>query len=172
MVSKVRPHDEHSHDLDSTAEDTPLLKSFPEPLGSASPSHAKHLQSYVLTIMILFIFVVDFAIFLQTAPRTRVIESIICNNFYREHDPSQIGDKGVVDERLCKIDPVQGELAMLAGWGDFFDNLPGMAFASPYLSPRVDCISLRAVPRNSFRDLGRSLRKEMAASTEQCFYIP
>ena len=43
----------------------------------------------------------------------RVIEARYCHVYYSKHDPSAIGDDGVVEETRCKIDIVQEQLASL-----------------------------------------------------------
>ena len=78
----------------------------------------------------LLVFLFDFSGSLTGASTLRIYESILCRSYYNIADPSQIDDGGVVDERLCKIDPVQEELAALTGWESFFDTLPGESLSS------------------------------------------
>ena len=54
-----------------------------------------------------------------------VYESIICSEYYGITDPSLLSSNGYVEERYCKVAPIQEELALLRGWQDFFDYLPG-----------------------------------------------
>lgn len=72
------------------------------------------------------VFLLDLSASLMTAPNMRIMESILCHDFYKKAKPSLIGSHGVVDEKYCKINPVQENLAFLNGWDSFFANLPGM----------------------------------------------
>ena len=64
-----------------------------------------------------------------------VYESIICSKYYGVSDPSLLGSNGYVEERYCKVAPIQEELAFLRGWQDFFDYLPGtIAFENNSMS--------------------------------------
>ena len=69
---------------------------------------------------------------LFVAPRIRLFESVICTSFYRDTDPSVLGPGGEVPEKLCKIDPVQDQVASLLGWQYFFDSLPAILLPLPY----------------------------------------
>jgi hypothetical protein len=67
------------------------------------------------------------AAFLSITPQIRLFESIICENYYKAHDPSVIRPDGSIPEALCKVESVQGELAMLDGFKSLFMNIPGSA---------------------------------------------
>jgi MFS family permease len=77
--------------------------------------------------------------FLAEPPRTRIFEANICLSYYREHDASVIGPDGTIPESQCKIDAVQQKMAMIFGWQDMFDALPGILLAVPFgtLADRV-----------------------------------
>ena len=65
---------------------------------------------------------------LQTTPRLRAIESVVCRTHYRKYDPSVIDPfNDSVPEELCKIAQVQTDLALLLGWDAFFQNIPGQS---------------------------------------------
>ncbi|KAI5814503.1 major facilitator superfamily domain-containing protein [Pyronema omphalodes] len=72
------------------------------------------------------------AAFLSITPQIRLFESIICENYYKAHDPSVIRPDGSIPEALCKVESVQGELAMLDGFKSLFTNIPGVLLAIPY----------------------------------------
>ena len=71
------------------------------------------------------VFLVDFGANVFGAPWLRLYESIVCRNFYEKFDTSMIGGNGMVDERYCKVNPVQEELALLVGWQTFVNFFPG-----------------------------------------------
>lgn len=82
-------------------------------------------QLYTLGIVMVLVFLFNFSGSLTGASTLRIFESIICHSYYKTNDPSRIGDGGIVDEQLCKVDAVQEELAVLTGWESFFNTLPG-----------------------------------------------
>lgn len=59
------------------------------------------------------------------APMTRIFESITCLHYYKEHDPTIIGKNGYIPEELCKNKEIQGEVAIVKGYGELFDALSG-----------------------------------------------
>lgn len=86
-----------------------------------------------------FVAILTLADGLNVSPTKRLMESILCYEYYERHDPSKIllsrdqvrpGALGGVDELLCKIAPVQASVASLAGWQTFFDGFPGMLRSS------------------------------------------
>jgi MFS family permease len=73
-------------------------------------------------------------------PQTRIYESIICYQHYEHNDPSKInlprwlagpGALNAIDEKWCKVDVVQGDLAMLVGYQQLFEGVPGLLLAIP-----------------------------------------
>ncbi|KAJ5655118.1 MFS general substrate transporter [Penicillium lividum] len=68
--------------------------------------------------------------FISAAPQLRLLESIICEQYYRDSQ-SPVSTQEI-PEHLCKEEPVQAALAQLLGWQSFFDNIPGLFLALPY----------------------------------------
>ncbi|KAH7091603.1 hypothetical protein FB567DRAFT_490630 [Paraphoma chrysanthemicola] len=93
----------------------------------------------LVSLALFLVAIVDMGAFLAEPPRTRIFEANLCLSYYREHDVSVIGADGSIPETLCKIDAVQQKLAMIFGWQDLFDALPGMVLAVPFgtLADRV-----------------------------------
>ena len=52
---------------------------------------------------------------LYNLPLNRVIERRLCDEHYAKHDPSVVGLDGSIPEKMCKVDEVQRQLAMLQG---------------------------------------------------------
>ncbi|CAO2654049.1 Nn.00g107820.m01.CDS01 [Neocucurbitaria sp. VM-36] len=126
MVSQSSPRgsvEEHAPFLTETDIATPL---------AALPPPKK--KPWVLLVLLIFalVAIVDIGAFLAEPPKTRVFEANLCLTYYREHDPSAIGKDGAVPEQLCKVDEVQQKLAMIFGWQDMFDALPGILLAVPF----------------------------------------
>ena len=107
----------------------------------APPPPPKKRKPWVLLVVLclFLITIVDMGAFLAEPPKTRIFEAKICLAYYSEHDASAIGADGKVPEALCKIDSVQQTLAMIFGWQDMFDALPGILLAVPFgtLADRV-----------------------------------
>ncbi|KAH7305250.1 major facilitator superfamily domain-containing protein [Stachybotrys elegans] len=91
----------------------------------------------ILTVVVLFVALGDE---LLDSPMTRITEAVICYRHYEHADPSKLligrdgigpGAIGGVDERHCKADAVQSELALLRGWQYSFDSIPGLLLAVP-----------------------------------------
>lgn len=124
----------------SVEEGAPLL-SPTEANTSTKTSIPRQKKPWLLLVVlcILMIAVIDMGAFLADPPKTRIFEANICLSYYREHDASAIGDDGSVPEQRCKIDAVQQKLAMIFGWQDTFDALPGIMLAVPFgtLADRV-----------------------------------
>lgn len=65
----------------------------------------------------------------------------VCRDYYREHDPSVIGPPPLsyVDEKLCKLNRIQADLAYLGAVKGMLATIPGILFTIPYghLSDRI-----------------------------------
>lgn len=90
----------------------------------------------VVLLCTLCILTIDVGIFLQMAPLTRILESIVCRSYYQE-----LGQFiGGIPESECKLSAIQGRLAMLKGWSALSDCLPS--------KPRKEFVNcLLTVPR-------------------------
>jgi hypothetical protein len=122
-------------------EGAPLLLPTESHASLELPRAAKKTKPWVVLVVLclLLIAIVDMGAFLAEPPKTRIFEANICLEYYRAHDASVIDEHGNVPEKLCKIDAVQQKLAMIFGWQDTFDALPGVLLAIPFgtLADRV-----------------------------------
>ncbi|KAI1360575.1 major facilitator superfamily domain-containing protein [Xylaria arbuscula] len=87
---------------------------------------------YVVLACIAIAIVSETGEFLFMAPRVRLFESVSCERYYLEHDPSVIRPDGSVPEYKCKINPVQDEVASVLGWQLFFDSIPAIILPLPF----------------------------------------
>jgi MFS family permease len=87
----------------------------------------------VLALVCILLLLIDISGFLGLAPQTQIFEDIICQNYYDSIDkqPNQSYPPISGDER-CKIEPIQSELAMILGYKDTLDQLPGIFFGVAY----------------------------------------
>ena len=99
----------------------------PSLLGNVSPPRkTRRLRVFALTVIMSVTAMLVLAASIGAAPELRLFESIICHDYYKVADPRWIDGNGFVEEKYCKVDKVQEQLALLLGWATFFDNLPGM----------------------------------------------
>jgi len=135
-------HDEQLSDRlrDGNPETEPLLtldgqreNAVKPPL--SAPSHQTRCTwpwIYVVLACIVVAITSEVGEYLYTAPRVRLFESVSCTRYYLEHDPSVVGPDGSVPESLCKINPVQDEVASVLGWQLFFDSIPAIILPLPF----------------------------------------
>ncbi|CAI7649697.1 unnamed protein product [Penicillium viridicatum] len=109
-----------------TGETAPLLGSHP-----TKPS--QHPKKLLISIVCaIFLLSADFGFFMSTAPQMAVYEEIICRNY-------QTTLRGAGNDTLippeanpCKSEAVQGELALVIGYQNTFDVVPGLVLSLPY----------------------------------------
>lgn len=82
----------------------------------------------VVILIIVIAIVSDIGESLWAAPRVRLFEASICARYYHHHKPSLVPSTGDIPEDLCKIDPVQDQLASILAWQLFFDSIPAILF--------------------------------------------
>ena len=73
-----------------------------------------------------------FAKHMVEVPSIKLFEQAICNRYYNRHKELAFSFENSVDEHLCKIPPIQDELANLVGLKFTFDALPGLLTALYY----------------------------------------
>lgn len=87
----------------------------------------------VLALVCALLLLVDVSGFLGLAPQTQIFEDIICQNYYagidKESNQSYVA---ISDDERCKIEPVQSELAIILGYKETLDQLPGIFFGVAY----------------------------------------
>jgi len=66
-----------------------------------------------------------FAKHMVEVPMIKLFEQAICNRYYDTHGNLSTPALGSINEHLCKIPPIQNELAGLVGLKFTFDALPG-----------------------------------------------
>ncbi|KAB8257987.1 major facilitator superfamily domain-containing protein [Aspergillus pseudonomiae] len=101
--------------IEEPTEEEPLLGHVHD---VSSPKHFLSGYQRLLLLVGISIVAADFGNALTVAPQIAIFESLIC------YQPGGGGD--------CKSPEVQGELALLIGWKDTIDQLPGIILALPY----------------------------------------
>ncbi|KAH5125295.1 hypothetical protein HBH71_005050 [Parastagonospora nodorum] len=85
----------------------------PSPIPSPMPSF--HFKRHSIWPLIGLLILVHLSTVLYTLPLNRVIESRLCLEHYKLHEPASIPPDGSIPEKLCKINEVQRQLAWLQG---------------------------------------------------------
>ena len=94
--------------------------------GPAIAIPSKDSLTYIRWGCILLNFLVEMCDMIVIVPTIALLERSLCRTYYSIHDPSVIGPGGFVEnERLCKISPIQENLAVLRGSKALFEALPG-----------------------------------------------
>ncbi|GLI80602.1 hypothetical protein PoHVEF18_008957 [Penicillium ochrochloron] len=99
-------------------EQAPLLGSRGGAVHDASPTPLSDSHLRLLVLVCISIVAADFGNSLTLAPQISIFESLICRRLGAGGD--------------CKSPDVQAELALLIGWKETIDQLPGIIFALPY----------------------------------------
>ncbi|KAL4952822.1 major facilitator superfamily domain-containing protein [Aspergillus filifer] len=108
-----------------TTETTALLP--PEPQ-SQPPSQPEHPNAHNIALLVFIVAItIDFGDYLSTTPRTQILENIICHNLHPD-----AATASNPNPPICKDADVQSELALINGWKETFDLLPGIILALPY----------------------------------------
>jgi len=84
----------------------------------------------VFSLVLLYLVLTDLGYELISPAQTRVFEQIFCKLYYQGHEPrlaNSFEDQDV-DEKLCKVTPVQKEVAMLKGWQLTFDSIGSKSY--------------------------------------------
>ncbi|KAJ5642430.1 hypothetical protein N7490_006430 [Penicillium lividum] len=95
-----------------------------DPINAPTKNGAK--KFLILIACAGFILSADFGVYLSVAPQTAIFEQIICRNHL------ELQTVGNVTQDPCKSEAVQGELALINGYKDGFDVLPGILLSLPY----------------------------------------
>lgn len=111
------------------ADDDPDRRGLLSPEDNTSHTRSATRFTYLPAVVL---FLSELAELLLVAPRIRLLEASICRSYYNEHDPSSLNPDGSVDETLCKLKPVQTELAYIRGWQVFWEAIPVLALAIPW----------------------------------------
>ncbi|TDZ74846.1 MFS efflux pump atnC [Colletotrichum trifolii] len=95
-------------------------------------AHPLYPRAVVTTFIILFVASIGGA--LISTPEVRLLEMAVCRDYYREHDPRVIGHPPLsyIDEQLCKLSPIQSNLAYLQATRSLIMTIPGLLLTFPY----------------------------------------
>jgi hypothetical protein len=110
-----------------TAQDGPATAAHPRPCRHETTAFRDKLRLRLMITLFAIILFVETGNAMTQGPTTRIYESIACKRFYETTDASKIGPDGQVPEDLCKGSEIQGEVAIVKGYGELFDGVTSMA---------------------------------------------
>ena len=125
----------------SATEATPLLSTENGTIEDIRSTHLSRSWQTLTYLLMLVIFLAGAGDSIVESPTTRIFESVICYRYFESEDPSKIqlgraavgpGAIGGVEERYCKADSVQQQLASLAGYQALFEGFPSLLLAVPF----------------------------------------
>ncbi|POR39544.1 Uncharacterized protein TPAR_00264 [Tolypocladium paradoxum] len=118
--------------LDSGAapvpEAAPVPVGAPGPAGPAGPGPISRQPWLLIPFLAFNIFCSAAAGSLVAVPITKLLEDNLCRRHYARFQDGA----GAIDERLCKVEQVQSQLAWLTGALDSFEAVVGVIVALPY----------------------------------------
>src|SRR4051794_32743860 len=109
---------------------TPLLETDPN---DAPETRARTSQSasnsplWTILSLSAVMLILDISSYVAIAPETAIFEDIACNKYY-----TAFGHAGDSNSERCKIEPIQSEVALISGWKDALETIPGDFFYGPH----------------------------------------
>ncbi|OAA43932.1 MFS multidrug transporter [Beauveria brongniartii RCEF 3172] len=133
---RAHPVDQEDDDGRQYAEESPLLLRIPSDEESSPGAYprpggggASPTVFNVTVAASVIILISDVVASVPMTPRLVIFEDIICRNYYDAWGGGGSGDSRMGD---CKVEPVQAELAVINGWKETFDTIPGVLVSIPY----------------------------------------
>lgn len=74
-----------------------------------------HSGETIVTLLCVVLFVIMCSTGFYVIPLTRIVEDVVCRQYYWDH-PAELGggaDAGPIDEKLCKLPPIQSNVAFV-----------------------------------------------------------
>ncbi len=108
-------------------EQTPLIHPD-EPTATSHVIPQTRSPRAIVLLLALMAFVLIFGDWLLLVPSTRIYEDIICHHYYDNlEDQRHVSLTEKIDEKLCKLDPIQSELAIIMAGINVSRAVPGIA---------------------------------------------
>ncbi|KAF7125927.1 hypothetical protein CNMCM5793_002286 [Aspergillus hiratsukae] len=137
----VPPEDDHQ----LNGEDAPFLsegrRSQSGPVegphefnSSSEPALSENTRRRLVITLVAILIAFEIGAHMIPGPMVRIIEAIVCDGYWRAHDPSRLpaSASGHIPEQLCKIEEVQAEVTTVKGYSDFLEGLLCVLCAIPY----------------------------------------
>lgn len=127
MVMSGSPPESSHQQIDETVpflvpgSDNPLLRGQAESHGGSEMPQTARYRLLVTLVIILLSFEIGGQ--LIPGPMTRLIETIVCDHYWRRTEPVRLPASGHLPQHLCKISEIQTEVAAIKGYSDFLEAL-------------------------------------------------
>jgi hypothetical protein len=109
--------------LEEEREDAPFLAEQASQHHADTTAAREKLRVRLMITLFSIIFFVETGASMTGGPITRIFEAIACRQYYEIHDPNAIDRSGQIPEEMCKGSEIQGEVAIVKGYGELFDGL-------------------------------------------------
>ena len=96
---------------------------WPDVLALPLSAHDPQNKTRIISCVFCLQFLINFSRYIVEVPLIRLFEIAICDRYFQAE---------AIDERSCKITPIQNDLAIVVGWRFFFDALPILLTAVLY----------------------------------------
>ena len=70
---------------------------------------------------------------MRQVPEVRILELVVCRDYYRSVNPDVIGPDGDVPSSLCQVKDIQRRLAEVRGMLGMLQMVPGQIFSTSLL---------------------------------------
>ena len=123
---------DQEHDADDG--DDPIRDAEVPRTSSPTQTKRKRIEGFIanrtyriIASAFLVYFLLEFSVLVFQVPGSRLFERAVCRRYYGDisSPETSVDTLEEIDERLCKIAPIQHEVALLAGWRDSFLAIPG-----------------------------------------------
>jgi MFS family permease len=138
-ILKAEPDDLDSDlDNDSPTAETALLQGHSRSRDVPHPPPRHRHYVWVISVCLCAAFLIEIGDVMQRTPLTRVLEDILCQQYYNSTGPMGTQITLPIPEEDCKMPEVQSPLAMLLGWDSTISCIPGLFLALPcgYIADR------------------------------------
>ncbi|KFY38674.1 hypothetical protein V495_06427 [Pseudogymnoascus sp. VKM F-4514 (FW-929)] len=118
---------------EESQENEPLLPGSRQRRPSLSILPTLHNPRIIIALLTGVMFLINFGAYMMTMPTSRIYENIICHHYYDNlSGPSHKALDLPIDEGLCKVGPVQAELATIIGGVFVSQSIPSLLLSMPY----------------------------------------
>lgn len=111
--------------MSADSEAQPLLINDADGPHSANISKSKSNRLLILVVCGFLTFASQFGTYLSIPSQTAIFEQIICRNQLQLREPWNAFPNIADNEDFCKSEEVQSELALVIGYKDGLDMIPG-----------------------------------------------
>lgn len=96
-----------------------------------------HRGDTIVTLLCVVLFVIMCSTGFYVIPLTRILEDVVCRQYYLDHPTASLpggggGGGGPVDEKLCKLPPIQADVAFVFATSESAGSVASFLAALPW----------------------------------------